>query len=89
MRRLPDGEILLRAESQPRVVDDPRAAVARDFYGIIAAAGIDDDDLAGERHRREAVGELRGSIAGDDTKAKGERPGHAPNIRGAGCPARE
>ena len=65
----------------------PRAA--RDFYGIIAAARIDDDDFVGERHRREAVRQLRGGIAGDDTKAKGERPGHAPNGRGAGGSARE
>ena len=33
--------------------------------------------------------ELGGGIAGDHTKAQGERPGHAPNGRGAGGSARE
>jgi hypothetical protein len=87
--RLAHREVLLRAVARPRMRDHPRTEAARDFYGIIAAAGIDDDDLARKRHRRKAGGELRASIAGDDTEAKGERPGHAPCVRGAGSPARE
>ena len=83
------GEILLRAVSLPRLRDDPRAAAPCDFYGIIDAARIDDDDFRGERSGRDAGLQLRGCVAGDHTKANGKRPGHAPNVRGAGCSARD
>ncbi len=82
-------EILLRAEALPLVRNDPCAAGSRNFYGIIEAARVDDDDLRGERHGRDAVAQLRAGVAGDDTKADGERPGHAPKVRGTGCSARE
>ena len=83
MRGLRHGEILLRTEAEPRLHDDARAAAAGDFHGIIAAARIDDDDLAGERRRREAVRELPGGIARDHTKTQGKLPGHARDDRGA------
>src|SRR5258708_39954265 len=78
MARIPHGKILRRAVALPLARENPRAAVARDFYGIIDAARIDHDNFRGERHGRKAVAQLRGCVAGDDTKADGERPGHAP-----------
>jgi len=63
--------------------------VPRNFYGIIDATRIDDDNLRSERHRRDALAQLRGGVAGDDTKADGKRRGHALNGRGTGCSARE
>jgi hypothetical protein len=63
------GEIFLRTESRPFTDEHSRAAAAGNFYGMISAAGIDDDDLACERHRRKATGELRGCVASDHTKA--------------------
>ena len=49
--RLRDGEILLRPEAEPRLLDDARAPAASNFYGIIDAAGIDDDRLRGKAAR--------------------------------------
>ena len=55
------------------------------FHGIIAAARVDDDDLAGERRRREAIRDLTCGIARDDTKTQGKRPGHARSDYGTPC----
>src|SRR5436305_12594566 len=46
--RLCYREILLRPKSEPRLLDDACAAAASNFYGIIDAAGIDDDHLRGK-----------------------------------------
>ena len=78
-----DGERFLRAEPRPLALDHARAPAPRDFHGIIAAARVDDDDLAGERRRREAVRDLGGGIARDHTETQGKRPGHAPRRCGS------
>jgi len=83
------GEILLRPEALPRLHDDPRAAAAGDFHGIITAARIDHDDLTGERRGREAFRELSGRVARDHTKTQGKLRGHARDDRGAVGAARE
>ena len=83
MRGLRHCETLLWTETKPRLRDDPRAAAAGDFHGIIAAAGIDDDDFTGERCRRKAFRKLSGCIARDHTKTQGKLPGHARDDRGA------
>ncbi len=83
VRRVRDREVLLRPESLPRLHDHARAAAAGDFHGIIAAARIDDDDLTGERRRREALRELSGRVARDHTEAQRKLGGHARDDRGA------
>ena len=65
VRSLRDREILLPPETEPRLFDDPRPAAARDFYGIIAAAGIDHDRLRREGRRTEAAGNFGGGITSD------------------------
>ena len=74
--RIGNRKVLLRAESLPRLNDHARSAAARDFHGIIAAARIDDHDLACERRRREAFGNLSGRVARDHTKAQRKLWGH-------------
>ena len=76
MRGLRDREILLRPEAEPVVRQHARAHAARDFYGIIAAAGIDHDRLGGERGRGETILELRASVAGDHHECERKRLGH-------------
>ena len=83
VRGLRHRETLLRTETEPGLRDDPRAAAAGDFHGIIAAAGIDDDDFTGERCGRKAFRKLSGCIARDHTKTQGKLTGHARDDRGA------
>ena len=83
VRRRADREILLRSEPRPTAIDDARTAAPRDFHGIIAAARIDDDHVAGERRRREALRDLAGGVARDHTKTQGKRPGHARSVMGS------
>jgi hypothetical protein len=72
VRRVRNREVLLRPKSLPRPHDNARAAAAGDFHGIIAAARIDDDNLTGERRRREAIRKLVGGVARDHTKTQGK-----------------
>ena len=83
-----DGEVLLRPETQPVLRDHPRAGAPRDFHGIIAAAGVDDDGLGGEARRREAFGELRGGVARDHANTQRQGRSHAAVDRGARRPVR-
>ena len=70
MRGLRDRVAPLRSESQPWLFDHPRAAGTGDFYGIILAAGIDDQRFRGKADGIETSSELRTGIARDHDKAE-------------------
>jgi hypothetical protein len=79
VRGLGDREVLLPPESEPGLCDYARTGAPGEFYGIIAAAGIDDDRLGGERGGGQTIGELRSGVVRDDDQRKGEsgrRIGH-------------
>ena len=57
--------------------DDARAGAARGFYGIIAAARIDDERVGAERRRQQALRDIGRGIACDHHQRNGKRPGHA------------
>ena len=83
----PTAMALLRAEAQPRLLDHARAAGAGDFYGIIAAAGIDDQRLRREADGIEALRKLRTGVARDDHEAqfgKGRRGEDRTSRRASG-----
>ena len=61
-----DGKLFLRAESPPRFLEDIAAELPGDLNGIVPAAGIDDDDLRGERNTLQAPGQISLLIAGND-----------------------
>ena len=69
--RLLDGELLLRPEAQPVLLNDPGTMALGQCLRAVAAAGIDDDDLVGEAHALQAGLQLRGRIERDD--GDGER----------------
>ena len=61
-----DGKLLLRPETEPFLLDDPRPETGGQRGGIVAAAGVDDDDIVGEARAFQAGGQLPGGIEGDD-----------------------
>ena len=71
MARLLDGELLLRPEAQPVLLNDLGAMTLGQGLRAVAAARIDDDDLVGEAHALQAGLQLRGRIERDD--GDGER----------------
>ena len=68
--RFRDREILLRAVSEPGLSQHPGAGAVSDFYGIIAAAGIDDEALRREARGAKAVGDLASGVVRDDENAR-------------------
>jgi len=70
VRGVRHGVAPLRSESQPRLLDHARAAGAGDFYGIILAAGIDDQRLRSEAHGVEASSKLRTGVARNHHEAQ-------------------
>ena len=60
----------LRSESQPGLHDHPRAAGKGDLYGIILAAGIDDERFRCKPRGIEASSQLRTGIARDHHEAQ-------------------
>ena len=73
MAGLRHGEVFLRAEAQPRLLNHTRPGVAGDFYGIIAAAGIDHNQFRCKSGRIEAGGDFGAGIAGDHHDGQGKR----------------
>ena len=61
--------------------DDARAAAARGFYGMIAAARIDDERVGAERRRQQALRDVGRGIARNHHQRNGKRPGHAHSKR--------
>lgn len=65
-----DGEVLLRGEALPGVLQDGGAEGAGDVKGAVGGAGVDDDDLVCPADGIEGAGEILFFVAGDDGYGK-------------------
>src|SRR5713101_1971156 len=66
MARGLDGELLLRAEPKPLLLDHARAVAGGELERAVGGARVHHDDLLGESDTIQAALELRGGVAGDD-----------------------
>src|SRR5713101_8836702 len=66
-----DGELLLRAEPKPLLLDHPRAVACGELEGAVGGARVHHDHLLGERDAFQAALELRGCDTGNEGDANG------------------
>ena len=75
VRALAGGEIALRPETEPVLVDDARTMRLRDRHRVVVAAAVHHQLLGGERHAVQAARDVGRLVAGDHGEGQGKR-GH-------------
>ena len=66
------GEVALRTEAEPRLLDHAGAAGSGNGARVVVAAAVDHDLFGGERHAVEAARDIRRLVVGDDDQADGQ-----------------